>query len=161
MSSNERISLWWRPGGLMLHPSALAATALLWFNDHRWKWLYPGWVTGKLSDVCGLVMFPLFLVGLIELVLLALGRPRRLGASAVVWAALATGLTFAAIKTSLTAGEAYRFLFGLRWLLGRALIHGDWTLPNVHHVVDPTDLLALPALLLPVLLARRLRPFRP
>ena len=35
----------------MLHPVALAALAVLVLNDHVWKARYPGWVTGKLSDV--------------------------------------------------------------------------------------------------------------
>jgi preprotein translocase subunit Sec61beta len=155
MSRDERTGLLSRPGGLLLHPVALVALALLWQNDHRWKWQHPGWITGKLSDLCGLVVFPLLLAGLIELVWFLRGRPKRLGPRAVLYAALATGVVFAAIKVNDAAADAYRFLFGVRWLIERALLHGDTTLPHVRHVADPTDLLALPALLLPVLIARR------
>jgi hypothetical protein len=112
-------------------------------------------VTGKLSDVCGLVMFPLFLVGVVELVSYFRGRPKSLGPTAVLYAAMATGVVFAAIKTNDVAADAYRLFIGVRWLVQRALVHGDLTLPHVYHVADPTDLLALPALLLPVLIARR------
>ncbi len=35
--------------------------ALLLLNDVWWKWAYPGWITGKLSDFVGLYIFPLYL----------------------------------------------------------------------------------------------------
>lgn len=34
---------------------------LLFLNDHFLKWEYSNWVTGKLSDVVGLLIFPFFL----------------------------------------------------------------------------------------------------
>lgn len=34
--------------------------ALLLLNDLWWKWAYPSWITGKLSDFVGLFIFPLF-----------------------------------------------------------------------------------------------------
>lgn len=42
----------------LVHPVTVFATALLIVNDHLLKAAYPGWVTGKLSDVAGLVMAP-------------------------------------------------------------------------------------------------------
>jgi len=47
------------PGGLLLHPAVLAAIALFVVNDHVFKPAHPGWLTGKLSDVAGLVFFTL------------------------------------------------------------------------------------------------------
>ena len=41
-----------------MHPVALAAIAVLVVNDHVLKSAYPGWLTGKLSDIAGLVFFP-------------------------------------------------------------------------------------------------------
>ncbi len=157
MSTREPGGLLQKAGGLSLHPVALAATLLLWQNDHDWKWRCPGWLTGKLSDVCGMVMFPLLLVGLAELVLLVVARPRTFGWRAVAGAAVATGVVFAAIKVSESAANVYRFAFGVRWMLEEAVLHGRATLPSVQQVVDPTDLLALPALVVPVLIAWRAR----
>jgi hypothetical protein len=57
------------PIGEALHPLVLAAAALLVLND--W-WLKPsaapGWLTGKLSDLAGLVLAPLVLSALVGVV---------------------------------------------------------------------------------------------
>jgi hypothetical protein len=42
----------------LLHPATIAATVLLIANDHLLKRAWPGPVTGKLSDVAGLVLAP-------------------------------------------------------------------------------------------------------
>ena len=54
------------PGSALLHPLVLGAVALLLLNDHVFKARWPSWWTGKLSDVAGLVMFPLVLQALWE-----------------------------------------------------------------------------------------------
>jgi hypothetical protein len=136
---------------------ALGAVVLLWANDHAWKSRYPGVLTGKLSDVCGLVLFPLLLVGLIEIGCALLRRPHVLRVRAVGWAVLATGVVFAAIKVSVAAADAYRFAFGVRWMIERIVLGGEAVIPHVRHTVDPTDLCALPALAVPLLIARRVR----
>ena len=46
---------------LLLNPIFLACLLILALNDHFLKAHYPGWVTGKLSDFAGLLIFPLFL----------------------------------------------------------------------------------------------------
>jgi hypothetical protein len=51
----------------LLHPVPLFALATLMINDHLLKQYYPGWVTGKLSDIAGMVFFPLFLLAMIDL----------------------------------------------------------------------------------------------
>ena len=61
-------------GDALLHPLRVGAVAVLVVNDHLLKAAYPGLITGKLSDVAGLVFFPLLLVGLAEVVLAAAGR---------------------------------------------------------------------------------------
>jgi hypothetical protein len=45
---------------VLLSPLFLASLALLFINDFFLKQAYPGWITGKLSDVAGLFLFPLF-----------------------------------------------------------------------------------------------------
>jgi hypothetical protein len=132
-------------------PAVLAAIALLIVNDHILKGsgMMPGVVTGKLSDLAGMVFFPLLLAAGLEL-----ARVRvSVGACAI-----ATGVVFAAIKLIGPAGDAYRFGLGaLQWPL-RALgaIVGGHAVPGiapVHLTADPTDLLVLPALLIPVWIA--------
>jgi|GEM_PF-659835 len=49
---------------LLLHPVFLLSLALLLLNDFYWKYTYGNWFTGKLSDFCGLIVFPVFLKAL-------------------------------------------------------------------------------------------------
>jgi len=127
-----------------MHPATLAAIALLAVNDWLLKPRVPpdsgaSLVTGKLSDLAGLAFAPVVLSAAIGLALHAaarlgarvdpsLSRRRLLGCLA------ATGAGFAAVKLSpaLAAHVA-------GWLshLGRP----------ARFYEDPTDLLALPALL--------------
>lgn len=147
-------------GGLALHPIALAATAVLWANDHWWKALYPGLVTGKISDLCGMIVFPLFVTGALEVCALPTPHRLRFGARGMLVVALVTGALFTAIKTWPAAAQGYRWLFGVRWLVEGWLRWGTAELPSVKHTLDPTDLVALPLLAVPVYLAWRLRPDR-
>ena len=113
------------PARGLLHPAWLASLFVLALNDHLLKGsgLLPGVVTGKLSDVVGLVVAPLLLAALL--------RVRSLRA----WAAchVAVGVVFSAIQLSAPAAAGWSALMGLvgfPWIITR----------------DPTDLLALPAL---------------
>ena len=86
----------------------------------------------------------------------------RRGMTAVVAAAIATGIVFASIKLSPAAGELYRVGLGvLQWPFRAvlAMVAGD-RLPGVAHVqlaADRTDLVALVALAVPISLARHQR----
>lgn len=90
---------WWVD---LVHPVPLGAAAILFLNDHALKGasLLPGWLTGKLSDVTGLFVFPIVLVACLRWAAAAAGRdvPRS---RALVWGAAAvTGALFAAVKLS-------------------------------------------------------------
>lgn len=108
----------------LAHPTSVLALVVLVLNDHVLKEAWPGWVTGKLSDVAGLVVFPLLLA-----VPLAAVRVRR---SLPVALAVAGG-GFVFCKTS---------------ALGAAWTSSLWSLfgTPTHIRADVTDLLALPAL---------------
>ena len=139
----------------VLHPLTLGALALLIFNDHVLKAACPGWWTGKLSDFAGLAVFPLLVAASGELIGLWPGDRRTV---AVI--SLATGAAFAACKLSASAGDVYRLAFaGLQWPARAlaALLRGV-ALPMLGRAQltrDPTDLLALPALLVSPYLVRR------
>lgn len=153
MAQNERVGTPGPAGGLLLHPVALGATVLLWVNDHHLKATFPGVVTGKLSDLCGMIVFPLFLTGALELLAHLARRRVRVGVRGMGLAVLATGAVFTAIQLSPVAAAAYRWAFGVRWWIEGWLLRGATDLPAVHHTMDPTDLVALPCLLVPVWLA--------
>ncbi|MGW4063605.1 hypothetical protein ACWEGE_35330 [Amycolatopsis sp. NPDC004747] len=107
------------------HPLTVGATAVLLLNDHVLKPAWPGLVTGKLSDVAGLVAAPP-LLGLLLGLFLA-------GRAAAAAAVLAAGAGFAMVK--LTA-----------W--GAGVASAAWSVVNGPSVIlaDPTDLVAVPAL---------------
>jgi len=149
-------------GAYLLHPVVWLAIAVLVINDHVLKALVPGWVTGKLSDVAGLIFFPLILAGLVDLGAHTLGRDlsattrRRLATVA----ALATGVVFAGIQLWPAMADLYLDALSLlQWpyhAVARA-VHGE-PLPALvrpMHTADPSDLIALPALVVPLWIARR------
>lgn len=112
-------------------PTTVVALVVLVLNDHVWKQQWTSPVTGKLSDVAGLVVAP----PLLALVLAACRLRRPVGS-----ALLLAGLGFAVAKTTTVGADA---------------VSGAWSLVTPSHVVaDPTDLLALPALLLALHAAR-------
>lgn len=139
------------PGGAFLHPASLCAVLVLVLNDHFLKARFPGFVTGKLSDIAGLTFFPLLLQALWELGQHALGRRWQPSRRVLAASIGATGIAFGLVKLWSPASEAYRWVWGLmQWpfaALARAA-RGE-ELPGWFAVAlarDPTDLLALPAL---------------
>jgi Na+-transporting NADH:ubiquinone oxidoreductase subunit NqrB len=111
-------------------PLPLAAVGVLALNDHVLKRSFPGLVTGKLSDVAGCFVLPLF-VSAVLAVVTTWPRARRLAVGALV-----TAVFFAAIKVSPGAARAVAAALALAW---RPVIGGTATL-----LADPTDLVALP-----------------
>jgi hypothetical protein len=137
----------------LLHPIPLVAMGLFALNDHVLKALHPGFWSGKLSDLAGLVFFPLLLQGFWEGASALAGR--RAAPRFRAWGVCAgvTALIFAAIQVHPEAAEAWRTGLGLAQWPFRAM----WALSQganlpiptpVQHTMDPTDLWALPFLLL-------------
>lgn len=139
--------------GVLLHPGALASLVVLVLNDHRLKAAFPGTVTGKVSDFAGLVFFPLLVVTALELA--RWGARSRGGYTTreLRWSLLVAGGGFALVKSSGTVAGWYSWTLGVfRWPFRAsvALVSGS-ELPHVAPIVvlaDPTDLIALPSLLL-------------
>jgi hypothetical protein len=112
----------------LLHPASLGAMALLGLNDHLFKWVFPGLITGKLSDFAGLVFFPLVLEFLL--------RSRRLSV-------FVTAVGFVLVKGTAWGCALWNSVAtsALRWLALDAAAHLRQ---------DSTDLIALLALFIPL-----------
>jgi len=105
------------------HPLCLLATGVLLLNDHALKALWPGTITGKLSDVCWLIVAPVVVASV-----LAWARtPARWARWASV---ISVGVAFVTLQLWPPLGDSYTTWFGGK------------------HTPDLTDLLALPALAL-------------
>lgn len=124
-----------RPAGALLSGPALASLLLLVVNDHVVKAAWPGTVSGKLSDLAGLVLLPIVLIASWELL------RGRVAPTAVAWTM--SGLTaafFVALQLSPAFGGVYAMALGVaQGLVG--LQQGP--VAPVAHTADPTDLLAL------------------
>jgi hypothetical protein len=127
------------PLGEAMHPVTLAALAALVVNDWALKPRFgPSFITGKLSDIAGLVCAPLLLSALIGLCLWLVtklgGRvDPRLTQRRLVLCIAVTGLAFSAIKLSEHAATWFTMAVSM---LGRP----------AEVYLDRTDLLTLPAL---------------
>jgi len=111
------------PIGEALHPVTLAAVALLLLNDWVLKPRFRGsFVTGKLSDVAGLVFAPVVLSAAIGLALRVLGRPGYLSHRRLVLCCAATALGFAVVKLYAPIGDIVARMIG-----HGASFYPDWT----------------------------------
>lgn len=108
---------------------ALVALAVWCANDYWLHAAYPGLVTGKLSDLTGLVVVPLVLAALV-----GVGLPSRLYPRVVDSMLVACGVGFALTRLWEPANGA------LAWILG-VMQRSPQTV-----VRDVTDLIALPML---------------
>jgi hypothetical protein len=134
----ERLRRALRAGGLpigeAMHPVALLGLVVMVVNDWILKpRLGPSAVTGKLSDLGGLIAAPVVLTAAIGLVLLLFrAKDPYLTHRRLVIACLATGAVFAAIKLSETAAS---------WFIAVISVVRPATV-----YLDRTDLLTLPVL---------------
>jgi len=132
------------PGELAIHPVVLGSVLLLFVNDHVLKATSPSWLTGKLSDVAGLIATPLLLQALIE-VLRGARLPR--GRSLPLALCCLVGASFTAMELIPVGDDAFRYGLGaLQWPV-RALLACELVpMRPVAHVADAGDLWTLPAL---------------
>lgn len=112
-------------GRALRHPAFLVALAILLVNDHLLKGagILPGWLTGKLSDLAGMIVAPVLLV-----VLLGARSDRARG---LAFGAVALG--FSLLELSPRAAAGYDALLGAVGIPSRS-----WA--------DATDLVALAVL---------------
>jgi hypothetical protein len=122
----------WRALAPLAHPLALVAAASLLLNALVWQPLFASWWTGKIGDAAWMVIGPLLVAAALSALRPVRDRlsRRALGALACALTALAFGAAKAvpAVNSAvLLAGAALGYAFKLR--------------------LDPTDLLALPFVL--------------
>jgi hypothetical protein len=118
----------------------LVAVAVLALNDHVLKARVPGLLTGKLSDLAGCFLLPLFASALLAY---ATRWPLRLRLG---FGAGATALLFGAVKTSAAAAGV---VAGALSAAGAPI-----GLPRSAIVADASDLVALPLVAVAVLWGR-------
>lgn len=114
----------------LAHPVALGALVLWIVNDHWWKHHFANAVTGKLSDVAGLILFPLLVAAALAL---WVRRPIRWGVT----------VTIALYGSVNLFGWADRAIEAVASIVAPA----DLTR-------DPTDVLLLPVLVVPIVIWR-------
>jgi hypothetical protein len=115
----------------LTHPAALLAVSLLLLNDHLLKRVVPSVLTGKLSDLAGLVFFPMLATMLVA-GLLRLRSRHSAWAAGIVFAL--TGALFAVLK-AVAPVNAVALALADRWLGIRLQL-----------ALDPSDLWALAVL---------------
>jgi hypothetical protein len=131
---------------LLAHPFSLTALGLLLLNDHLLRRLWPSWWTGKIGDFAWLLFAPFALAALLAWVIPKgwFKRPRTQESWVFSAAFALTAAVFISIKAN-----------SLIHLLAMRSIAAVFPTPltTMH---DPSDLLALPALVLGIWLWRRL-----
>jgi hypothetical protein len=130
-------------GSEFFAPLPLFAVGLFAVNNWVLKSRYPGWVTGKLSDIAACFFLPLFLSAFVDLVSL---RKLRLRSRLAVGATL-TIVGFSAVKLSKTASDGMTFVINA--------LNRYAGLPMTENRVDPSDLIALPFVAVALWWARR------
>lgn len=120
---------------LLSSPVFVASVALLLLNDHLLKSMWPGLVTGKLSDIAGVAMVAIALTALT-------GRPTP--------AAVATAIAFALLKTAPQVAEFLAPVLGGRTrtdptdLVALAVLLPVWRLAGKRQVTTSRSAWAVP-----------------
>ena len=148
-------------GDLLLLPASYCGLALLIVNDHYLKHHLHNAVSGKLSDIAGLVFFPLLVATIAETAKYTLRiRPWCMSVREFDVIVIAVGILFLLMKTWQPVGGLYAWLdAAMQWpvlALKAGLTGGNpWIWPKTEIAMDLSDLIALPALVIPWWSGRR------
>lgn len=114
-----------------IHPMPLIAVGLMAVNDHWLKYQHPGFLTGKLSDFCGVFYLPLFLLALMATFDEIFELKRfHLSAGLAIAAILFTDALMLIVKLSPSSARGIEHMF-------------DHYLFSIQLVQDSTDLFSL------------------
>lgn len=153
----------YQPGDCLRHPLSLFMLLLWLLNDHLFKGLWGNELTGKLSDIAGLVVFPLMLVAIYEICCAYMNRNAN-HLKLVLWVSLSIS---AGIIVSINLSEAsahfckvglglLQWPFRCLWSLSAVPIQ------PVHLTMDPTDIWTLAILIIPYkIVSPRLKVIKP
>lgn len=97
----------------LTHPYVLFALGLTALNDHYFKFAYPGFLTGKLSDFAGLFFFPLFLHALYDFFRSPLGLHTVINKKRLLFFIFLTDVLFILFKYSILR-EYLIFIFNIQ-----------------------------------------------
>ena len=141
----------------MRHPVVVAMLALWILNDHVLKDLFGNAWTGKLSDVAGLVVFPLIPLAVYQVGCAWRKTVPRHESQVFAGGLLGTLALFASINLSQACSDLYATLLSLGQWPFRAIVavasgEGLVGVVPLAATPDPTDLLTLPALWIPYFL---------
>ena len=139
-------------GAFLLRGETLVGLAIMVTNDHFLKVRFHNPITGKLSDVGGMLLLPLLAATIVDFASRLLRHrtpaPHLRTYSMMV---VAIGVMFTLMKTTSFGIHAYDTLnSAIEWpiLAVKAVLTGSspWAWPSTNALVDPTDLWALLAL---------------
>lgn len=128
-----------------LSPGPLLSVVVFALNNFWWKWAYPGWLVGKLSDLCACFFLPLYVAWMLaELGARDWPLQRR-----VRWGAWITVLSFMFVKATTLGSDALNTMIDTitAWL----------PIQLAPNHPDATDLIALPMVWIAVWVARDLQ----
>ena len=142
----------YRPGEALLSPVYYVSLFLMLFNDHYWKGVGPSWLTGKLSDVCILIMGPLVLQAFIEWGLHQVRCPWGPSRALLLSLCILMGFIMVAINLWSLPAMLYRWGMGtLQWpFIAFYSVVDTGAVPEitpVQLVMDPSDCWTAPCAL--------------
>lgn len=143
------------PSSGLMNLTFILSLVVLFCNDHYWKGVGPGWITGKLSDVVILVVAPLTLQAIIEVLLSIFGFNWGPNRKVLIFSCVLMGLIMALINFWEPASWSYRWGLGsLQWPFRAAfslITDGELiAVRSVQLTVDPTDLWTIPSIGIPL-----------
>jgi hypothetical protein len=115
-----------------LSPWPLLAVVVFALNNFWWKWVYPGWLVGKQSDVCACFFLPLY----VAWVLAEIGARSWPLQRRVQWGVGITVVVFTFVKTTTPGSQLLNTLVDT--------LTAGLPLSLAPNRVDPSDLIALP-----------------
>ena len=146
-------------GQVLRHPLIIAMLVLWLVNDHVLKDAFANELTGKLSDVASLAVFPLVPLVAYEVFCALRSRRPQSGGYVLLGGMIATGMVMVGINVWEPWAEVYRVGLGaLQWPFLAIMdgLSGDpiQSIRPVFLTMDPTDAYTLPALAIPWWVAR-------
>ena len=145
----------YQPGDCLRHPISLIMLLLWLLNDHIFKSLWGNAITGKLSDIAGLVVFPLMLVAAYE-ILCAFRQRQTSHLGLVLWMSIGlSSMIMVLINLSDNGAQLCRFTLGiLQWPFRCLWYQSLVPVQRVQLTMDSTDLWTLCVLVIPYSIVR-------